>query len=156
MGRVLKSSPESSVAPKALQYKLAYCNTNWRCIVILFGELVVVGVSNTLLSRRSPAKGVWQKSDEKSDRSISRERKISPKRKFWGGYPCGHPAANFGQALQILEKEAFWSGHPARTSMKKLRSEKLRADFLFPNQKVVCSKPSLKFVKKFLRFSKKN
>ena len=62
-----------------------------------------------------------------------RKRKISPKRKFWGGYPCGHPAENFGQALQILEKEAFWHGHPTRTSMKKLRSEKLRADFSFPN-----------------------
>ena len=29
-------------------------------------------------------------------------------------------------------KQAFWDGHPARTSMKKLRSEKLRADFSFP------------------------
>ena len=60
------------------------------------------------------------------------EQKISPKRKFWPGYPCGHPAKNFGQALQILEKQAFRDGHPARTSMKKLRSEKLRADFSFP------------------------
>ena len=32
------------------------------------------------------------------------ERKFSPKRKFLAGYPCGHPAKNFGQALQILEK----------------------------------------------------
>ena len=60
------------------------------------------------------------------------EQKVSPKRKFWGGYPRGHPAENFGQALQILEKEAFWHGHPARTSMKNLRSEKLRADVSFP------------------------
>ena len=51
------------------------------------------------------------------------------------GYPCGHPAKNFGQALQILEKQAFWNGHPVRTSMKKLRSEKLRADFPFPNHR---------------------
>ena len=29
--------PESSVAPKALQYKLeAYCDRNWRCIAICF------------------------------------------------------------------------------------------------------------------------
>ena len=48
------------------------------------------------------------------------------------GYPCGHPAKNFGQALQILEKQAFWNGHRARTSMKKLRSEKLRAEIPFP------------------------
>ena len=61
------------------------------------------------------------------------ERKFSPKRKFLAGYPCGHPAKNFGQALQILEKQAFWNGHPTRTSMKKLRSEKLRADFPFPS-----------------------
>ena len=67
-------------------------------------------------------------------RCAIQERKISPKRKFWPGYPCGHPAKNFGRALQkILEKkQAFWDGHPARTSMKKLRSEKLRADFSFP------------------------
>ena len=38
----------------------------------------------------------------------NQERKFSPKRKFLAGYPCGHPAKNFGQALQILEKEAFW------------------------------------------------
>ena len=43
--------PESSVAPKAQQYKLeAYCNTNWRCIAILFREVVVVGVSDILLT----------------------------------------------------------------------------------------------------------
>ena len=60
------------------------------------------------------------------------EGKFSPKRKFWAGHPCGRPAKNFGQALQILKKQAFWNGHPTRTSMKKLRSEKLRADFSFP------------------------
>ena len=60
------------------------------------------------------------------------ERKFSPKRKFWAGHPCGHPARNFGQALQILEKQAFRNGHSTRTSVKKLRSEKLRADFSFP------------------------
>ena len=61
------------------------------------------------------------------------ERKFSPKRKFSAGHPCGHPAKNFGQALQILEKQALRNGHPTRTSMKKLRPEKLRADFSFPN-----------------------
>ena len=30
------------------------------------------------------------------------------------------------------KKQAFRNGHPARTSIKKLRSEKLRADFSFP------------------------
>ena len=44
------------------------------------------------------------------------ERTISPKRKFLAGRPGGHPAKNFRQALQILEKEqAFWHGHAART-----------------------------------------
>ena len=48
------------------------------------------------------------------------ERKISPQRKFWAGYPCGHPAKNFSQALQTLKKkQAFWHGHTARTSMRK-------------------------------------
>ena len=64
----------------------------------------------------------------------NQERKFSPKRKFSAGHPCGHPAKNFGQALQILEKQAFRNGHPTRTSMKKLRSEKLRADFSFPTK----------------------
>ena len=31
-------------------------------------------------------------------------QKLSPKRKFWAGYPFGHPAKSFGQAVQILEK----------------------------------------------------
>ena len=78
------------------------------------------------------------------------ERKFSPKRKFWAGYPCGHPAKNFGQALQILEKQAFWNGHPARTSMKKLRSEKLRADFPFPIFVLFC--PFLSFSRFFWDF----
>ena len=63
---------------------------------------------------------------------IDQERKISPKRKFWARHTCGHPARNFGQALQSLDKQAFLHGHAARTSTKKLRSEKLRADFHFP------------------------
>ena len=66
-------------------------------------------------------------------RCVFQEQKFSPKRKFLAGYPCGHPAKNFGQALQILEKkQAFWNGHAARMSMKKLRSGKLQADFPFP------------------------
>ena len=36
----------------------------------------------------------------------------------------------------IPGKQAFWHGHAARTSTKKLRSEKLRADFLFPKRGV--------------------
>ena len=51
------------------------------------------------------------------------------------GYPCGHPAKNFGQALDPDpgKNKHLGNGHSARTSMKKLRSEKLRADFPFPN-----------------------
>ena len=60
------------------------------------------------------------------------KRKISPKRKFSAGHPCGHPAKNFGQGLQILENKHL-HGHAAWTSTQKLRSEKLRADFSFPN-----------------------
>ena len=69
--------------------------------------------------------GVWLIENRRN----GQERKISPKRKFLTGYPSGHPAKNFGQALQILVKQAFWHGRAARTSTKKLRSEKLRADF---------------------------
>ena len=35
------------------------------------------------------------------------KRKISPKRKFSAGRPCRHPAKNFGQALQVLEKTSI-------------------------------------------------
>ena len=94
-------------------------------------------------SEQRHAKGFWPQGSGTSlpeipgrlslveENSKTKQRKFSPKRKFLAGYPCGHPAKNFGQALQILEKQAFWNGHPARTSMKKLRSEKLRADFPF-------------------------
>ena len=53
-----------------------------------------------------------------------RNEKSAQRPKFSAGRPCGHPAKNFSQALQILEKQAFWHGHAARTSTKKLRSEK--------------------------------
>ena len=60
------------------------------------------------------------------------ERKFSPKRKFLAGYPCGHPAKNFGQAIQILEKNKhFGTDIPRGRPSKKLRSEKLRANFPF-------------------------
>ena len=42
---------------------------------------------------------------------ISQKRKSSPKRKFWAGYPSGHPAKNFGLALQILEKHQRTKNH---------------------------------------------
>ena len=35
---------------------------------------------------------------------------------FLAGCPCGRPSKNFGQALQILEKQPLWSRHPARPS----------------------------------------
>ena len=45
-------------------------------------------------------------------RYFSQERKFSPKRKFLAGYPCGHPAKNFGQGLQILENKHFGTDIP--------------------------------------------
>ena len=69
MGGVLAVFPflQSVKAPKALQYKLeAYCNTNRRCIAILFWEVVVVGVSDVLLTIASAAQAdthVWDEAD---------------------------------------------------------------------------------------------
>ena len=40
-------------------------------------------------------------------KGFSQKRKISPKRKFSAGRPCGYPAKNFGQALQILKKASI-------------------------------------------------
>ena len=58
------------------------------------------------------------------------ETKNQPKEEVSAGHPCRHLPKNFGQSLQILEKkQAFWHGNVARTSTKKLRPEKLRADF---------------------------
>ena len=61
-----------------------------------------------------------------------RNEKSAQRGSFRPDVPADIRPKNFGQALQVLEKQAFWHGHPARTSMKKLRSEKLRADFSFP------------------------
>ena len=57
-------------------------------------------------------------------RGSAQERKFRPKRKFWAGYPCGLPARNFGQALQILEKNKHFHtdipcGRPWKTSVWK-------------------------------------
>ena len=38
-------------------------------------------------------------------REGNQKRKSSPKRNFSAGHPCGHPAKNFGQALQIEEEK---------------------------------------------------
>ena len=43
---------------------------------------------------------------------VVQKRKFSPKRKFLAGYPCGHPAKNFGQALQMLENKHFGTDNP--------------------------------------------
>ena len=49
----------------------------------------------------------------------SQKRKICPKRKFSAGHPCGHPAKNFGLALQNLAKsQAFRHRHAAEASTK--------------------------------------
>ena len=48
------------------------------------------------------------------------------------GYPCGHPAKNFGQALQILEKQAFRNRYPARTSIKNFGLKNFGLIFPFP------------------------
>ena len=82
---------------------------------------------------------------------VFQERKSSPKSKFWGrisgGRPRGYPrwmsdGKNFGHALEILKKNKHFGADihdpKARTSMtpggfKKLRSEKLRAEFSFPS-----------------------
>ena len=38
---------------------------------------------------------------------IVRNEKSAQRPKFSAGRPCGHPAKNFGQALQILEKTSI-------------------------------------------------
>ena len=65
------------------------------------------------------------------------KRKISPKTEVFGRTSLRTSGQKLrSQALQILEKQAFWHGRAPRTSTtkKKLRSEKLRADFSFPTR----------------------
>ena len=59
------------------------------------------------LPRTPPVFGDTLGDASQSTRAFGQERKFSPKRKFSAGHPCGQPAKNFGQALQILEKQAF-------------------------------------------------
>ena len=75
---------------------------------------------------------------------------FSPKRKFWGRISRGHPgviradipAQNFGQGPQNLGKTSIWArtsmtrrhGRPRPWDFQKLRSEKLWAEFAFPNR----------------------
>ena len=65
--------------------------------------------------------------------AVSSGTKIQPKEEVFGRISL----RTSGQKLRsgppnAGKKQAFWDGHPAQTSMKKLRSEKLRADFSFP------------------------
>ena len=49
-------------------------------------------------------------------------RQVSPKRKFWAGYSCGHPVQHFGQALQIrIEQRCcdYIQESPRQTKPKK-------------------------------------
>ena len=85
--------------------------------------------------------------------SCSSGTKISSKRKFWAGYPSGHPAKNFGQAIQILGKQAFRHGQAVRMSMQKLRSEKDWAGFLFPSSlrqllRIPCSRDTRRDIRR--------
>ena len=70
-------------------------------------------------------------------------RKFSPKRKFLAGYPCGHPAKNFGQALQILENKHFGTDILRGRPQKNFGLKKLRADFSFPNSTLAAQNNSL-------------
>ena len=74
---------------------------------------------NSPCRKRSPAKGVWQKSDEKSDRSISEKvttkkwPKESRKRKKWSNSFCRPPFAAPRQTVlskQCSARFYFWAG----------------------------------------------
>ena len=64
---------------------------------------------------------------------INQKQKISPKRKFWDGCPCGHPAQNFGQALQFLETKKKNKHFRTDAPRRRPRESFGRADFSFPN-----------------------
>ena len=68
---------------------------------------------------------------------VYQKRKFSPKRKFLAGYPCGHPAKNFGQALQMLEKTSILGRTTRADVHEKTSVWKTSTDFSFPS--VVCA-----------------
>ena len=88
---------------------------------------------------------------------IDSGKKIQPKEEVFGRISLRTSGQKLRSGPPILEtkkKQAFWNGHPARTSMRKLRSEKLRADFPFPiDTQSTVAKLHLKF--SFLSGTKK-
>ena len=90
----------------------------------------------------------------------SQERKSSPKSKFSGrisgGRPRGYPGGHPGAKTSVKPSKSWKNKHfgadvhdpKARTSMtpggfKKLRSEKLRAEFSFPTESTPISESTL-------------
>ena len=62
----------------------------------------------------------------------AQKRKISPKTEVFGQTSLRTSGQTLRSGPPNPGKQAFWHGHAARTSTKKLWSEKLRADFSFP------------------------
>ena len=110
-----------------------------------------------------------QERRENTLRQCIQERKISPKSEFWGrisgGRPRGYPGGRPGAKTSVKPSKSWKNKHfgadvhdpKARTSMtrggsKKLRSEKLRAEFSFPIYDSFCPVPSLPSTFQFHRF----
>ena len=55
---------------------------------------------------------------------------------FWPDIPADIRPKTSVRPPKSWKRQAFWDGQPARTSMEKLRSEKLRADISFPKDSV--------------------
>ena len=60
---------------------------------------------------------------------VNQKRKISPRGSFRPDVPADIRPKTSVRPSKSWKKQAFWDGHAARTSTKKSRSEKLRADF---------------------------
>ena len=102
--------------------------------VIFFANIGGGGGQNYVqlftLRKRSPAKGVWQKSDEKSDRSVSwsaanrglrdgglsKAEEICGKRPFssvfWISQVSSHPPEKGEKGRKRAKKADFWEGRP--------------------------------------------
>ena len=84
----------------------------------------------------------WDKlGSERGRKSLcvkSQKRKISQERKYWGGFPCRHPAKSFSQAILNPGNKHFGMDMLSRRP----QTEKLRAAFSFPKE-FVCLVRSL-------------
>ena len=122
----------------------AYKNGRFASRFLLFGLGFSEASKKANLSFKSPSpKPHLNRTGSVLALPIIQKRKISPKRKFSAGRPCGHPAKNFGQALQVLENKHFGTDMPRGRPRKNFGLKNL--GLIFRSLIIAFSHPTLSF-----------